>query len=136
MLNSRAAVIRLVERELAAADLPHLAWYDVLWSLYRVPGRRLRAGDLADAVTISPSGLTRLVDRMEAAGAVERVAAAGDRRGVEIAVTDEGRRLLASMWRVYRRVLAEHVVGVLGEREAEAVRDALERVWDSAAAHA
>jgi DNA-binding MarR family transcriptional regulator len=133
LLNAHAAMTQRIEEGLAAADLPPLAWYDVLWSLYRAPGRMLRAGELSDSVvTISRSGLTRLVDRIEAGGMLERRISTQDRRVVEIAITGEGRRLLRRMWPVYARVLEEHWVALLGKREAAAVAATLERVHASA----
>jgi|SRR5829696_3513402 len=129
LLNAHAAMLERVEAALAEAGLPALAWYDVLWALYRADGRRLRAGELSDSVvTISRSGLTRLVDRMVAAGLIERAIPEGDRRGVEVRITADGGRLLRKMWPVYARVLEESFVGPLSVREAEVVRDALGRV--------
>jgi DNA-binding MarR family transcriptional regulator len=129
MLNAHAAMTQTIEHALNEAGLPPLAWYDVLWSLYRAPGKRLRAGELAaSVVTITRSGLTRLVDRMEEAGVLERRASTNDRRVVEITITAEGRSLLRRMWPVYARELERHWVRALGEREAEVVADALDRV--------
>ena len=53
------------------AGLP-LAWYDVLLQLAEAPERRLRMAELADSVLLSRSGLTRLVDRLQAEGLVRR----------------------------------------------------------------
>ncbi len=71
-LNAHAAVIGRVESDLAGHDLPSLGWYDVLWALYRAPDRRLRMGELAERVVLSRTGMTRLVDRIEAAGCLLR----------------------------------------------------------------
>src|SRR4051812_27863613 len=131
LLNAHAAMLERVEAALSEAGLPALAWYDVLWALYRADGRRLRAGELSDGVvTISRSGLTRLVDRMESAGLLERSVPEGDRRGVEIRITADGARMLRKMWPVYARVLEESFVAPLTVADAEAVRDALARVAD------
>ena len=133
LLNAHAALTRRVEDALASARLPPLGWYDVLWAVYRAPGRAVRMGQLAgDVVTITRSGLTRLVDRIEAAGLVERRAAPEDRRGTEVAVTTAGKAMLRRMWPVYAGVIREHYAGRLSERQALAVRDALERVVEGA----
>ena len=68
LLNVHADVTARVEAELSGAGLPPLAWYDVLWPLYGAPDLRLRMGALASQATLSRTGLTRLVDRIEAAG--------------------------------------------------------------------
>src|SRR5688500_20117386 len=81
-LSAHAVVLDRVEAALSAASLPPLAWYDVLWPLYRAPQRRLRMGQLAgEVVTIGRTGLSRLVDRIEGAGLLRREAVADDRRG-------------------------------------------------------
>jgi DNA-binding MarR family transcriptional regulator len=107
LLNAHAAVTSRVEAELAAAGLPPLGWYDVLWPLRRAPGRRLRMSALAAEVTLSRTGLTRLVDRMEQAGVVAREPAAEDRRGSYVTLTPDGAALLRRMWPVYRRALEQ-----------------------------
>src|SRR3954469_6516131 len=110
LLNVHARITDEVERALADADLPQLAWYDVLWALQRAPEKALRMGALADqVVTISRSGLTRLVDRIEAEGLLLRRASPGDRRAVEVAITSAGAKLLRRMWPVYERVLRDNL---------------------------
>ena len=129
LLNAHAAVVRQVEEALAAAGLPPLSWYDVLWPLYRAHGRTLRMGELAaSVVTISRSGLTRLVDRIEAAGLLRRQASATDRRGTEIVLTREGAAMLRRIWPVYATELQCSFVAVLTPEEAACVRDALSQV--------
>lgn len=128
-LNAHAALMRGIEDALAAAGLPPLSWYDVLWPLYRAHGRTLRMGELAaSVVTISRSGLTRLVDRVEAAGLLRRQASATDRRGTEVVLTKEGAAMLRRMWPVYAAEIQRSFVDALSEDEAAAVRDALSRV--------
>ncbi len=128
-LNAHAALMSRVEDALATAGLPPLSWYDVLWPLYRAPERRLRMGELAaSVVTISRSGLTRLVDRIEAAGLLRRQASATDRRGTEVALTKEGAAMLRRMWPVYAGELQRSFVDVLSREEVAAIRDALSQV--------
>jgi len=118
-LDAHAASIERTEQALAAAGLPPLSWYDALWSLYRAPGRKLRMGELSQqVVTISRSGLTRLVDRFEAAGLVRREASPEDRRGTVVAITREGSSLLRRMWPVYAAEIRRSFVDTLEERDA------------------
>jgi DNA-binding MarR family transcriptional regulator len=133
-LNAHAAAIGRVEQALAAAGLPPLSWYDVLWPLYRAPGRKLRMGELAaQVVTISRSGLTRLVDRLEAAGLVRREPSSDDRRGTVVAITREGSSLLRRMWPVYAAEIHRSFVDPLRRDDAVALREALARVRDAPA---
>ena len=78
--EAHAAVCADVEAALQREHGLSLRWYDVLLQLHAVPGRRLSMRDLGDAVVISKSGLTGVVDRMGKAGLVERVPDPGDRR--------------------------------------------------------
>ena len=128
LLNAHARVIQRVERDLQAEGLPPLSWYDVLWALYRAPGRRLRISELADQVVLSRTGMVRLLDRIEAAGLLRREPVPEDRRGTYAVVTGDGVEMLRKMWPVYARVLEESWVGPLGVREAETIRDALTRI--------
>jgi DNA-binding MarR family transcriptional regulator len=107
-LNAHARVTRAIGRELAEAGLPDLAWYDLLWTLYRQPGRSLRVKELANEVVLSPTAMSRFVDRVEAAGCVRREPDAEDRRALQITLTEEGVELLRRMWPVYRRGIERH----------------------------
>jgi MarR family transcriptional regulator, 2-MHQ and catechol-resistance regulon repressor len=87
-----------LERELGRAleaqtGLPH-AWFEVLIRLARSDGGRLTMGALAKQVTLTTGGTTRLVDRMEAAGYVERRSCPVDRRVAYAAITEAGRAKL------------------------------------------
>jgi DNA-binding MarR family transcriptional regulator len=68
-----------------------LSTYDVLLQLDEAPGNRLGMRALTDAVAISKSGLSRLVDAMERDGLVTRCSVPNDRRAVDIELTEQGR---------------------------------------------
>lgn len=128
-LNAHAAVIDRIERDLAAAERPPLTWYDILLALYEAPERRLRLHQLADAVVLSRSGLTRLVDRLEAAGLLCRRPDPSDRRGAFAVLTDEGLAALRRTWPVYARGIAAHFARHLSDEEARTIAAAFERVY-------
>ena len=130
-LNAHAHVTRRIGRDLAEAGLPDLGWYDLLWTLYRAPERRLRVNELAREVVLSPTAMSRFVDRAERAGVVRREADPEDRRALQVALTDEGVALLRKMWPVYERGIEEHFAAHLGASPAR-LRRVLERVADSA----
>ena len=131
-LTAHARVTRAISRELAAEGLPDLGWYDLLWALHRAPGRRLRVKDLADAVVLSPTAMSRFVDRVETAGYVRRQPDPDDRRALQVTLTDEGVELLRRMWPVYAAGIEEHFARPLG-RSAKTARAALERLSDAGA---
>ena len=131
LLSAHALIHRRINGELAAAGLPDPSWYDLLWSIYRQPQRRLRVNEIAREVALSPTATSRFVDRVEAAGCVRREPDPEDRRALQIVITDEGVRLLKRMWPVYERGIEEHVGEHVG-RSARTVRAALERMADAA----
>lgn len=118
-LRAHAYVISRLEADLVADDQPSLATYDVLVQLVEAPGRRLRMTELADAVLLSRSGLTRLVDRMVSQGYVRREPSPGDARGVYAVGTDLGVATLRRASRTHLRGIGEHVVDLLSADELE-----------------
>jgi DNA-binding MarR family transcriptional regulator len=130
LLRGQALLVEQVERDLAAAGLPPIGWYDVLTELDKAGGR-LRIHELADAVVLSRSGLSRLLDRLETAELLRREPCDDDRRGAYAVITPAGRRTLAEMWPVYERALAEHFAPQVGSDEARAIRSALDAVSKS-----
>lgn len=128
LITSNALVLEKIERALAEADLPPLGWYDVLLELSGAPDGRLRMHELARAVVLSRSGLTRLVDRLERAGLLGREPDPADRRGSYATISDEGREMLRRMWPVYAAGIAEHFARHLTDEEARVVTEALGRV--------
>jgi DNA-binding MarR family transcriptional regulator len=89
-----------IERALKSAKLPPLAWYDVLLELERAGGV-LRPSELEREMLLAQYNLSRLIDRMEQAGYVERRALEQDRRGQAIAITSAGKSVRRRMWSVY-----------------------------------
>jgi DNA-binding MarR family transcriptional regulator len=84
-------------------------------------------GELACHVTLSRSGLTRLVDRLEAAGLVERRLNPGDRRSFEVSLTPVGRAERERSWPVYARVIAEEFGARYTDEEAAQLAALLKR---------
>jgi DNA-binding MarR family transcriptional regulator len=116
-LRAHASITRALEVELLAEqDLP-LASYDVLVQLAEAPDRRLRMTELADAVLLSRSGVTRLVDRLEKGGLVARCPVESDGRGVAARLTDAGLDRLRTASRTHLRGVAHHFVARLDEAD-------------------
>ena len=118
-----------LERE---AGLP-LSWYDVLVQLHAVPGARLRMTELAAAVLLSKSGLTRLVDRMCDAGLVSRCADPADRRGTYVQLTEAGARRLHAAAPVHLSGIEQHFGRNVTSAEAATIERALGRALDALA---
>jgi DNA-binding MarR family transcriptional regulator len=130
-VNAHAAVIDRIERDLAADGKVPLAWYDVLVALWEAPEHRLRLSDLARAVVLSRSGLTRLVDRLEAAGLLRREPCPDDRRGFFAVLTPEGRAAQLDAWPTYARGIATYFTEYLTDTEAAMLTAALNRINDA-----
>jgi DNA-binding MarR family transcriptional regulator len=89
-LLGHAQIVRALDAELEREHGLPLSSYDVLIQLSLAPDRRLRMFELADAIVLSRSGLTRLVDRLERGGLVERERGAADPRQMYARLTDRG----------------------------------------------
>ena len=94
-LRVHSALAKQLDSQLEAEHDLSLSSYDVLINLQRAPGRRLRMAELADAVLLSRSGMTRLVDRLERDGLLVRDTCASDARGCFAVLTAAGDELLA-----------------------------------------
>ena len=91
--------------------------YDVLYTLTGCPGGRTRLRDLADNTRLSQPGLSRLVERMEAAGLVDRERDPRDGRGTVVGLTERGADVQRAVGRVHARSIVTRVTGSLTEAE-------------------
>lgn len=115
--ESHAGLATAMERRLAVeADLS-VQWFEVLIRLARTPGHRLRMSDLAAQTTLSASGLTRAVDRLEAAGLVQRTACPSDRRGSFTVLTDAGEQRVMAAVPLHVQHLTELLEGIFSPPE-------------------
>jgi DNA-binding MarR family transcriptional regulator len=128
LLRARTTLVDRLETALRADDQPPLAWFDVLCALDDADERGLRPRDLGYAVALTPSGLTRLLDRITAAGLVERAVCDSDRRGFTVTLTPSGRETLELMRPVYLREVEAGFADLLSEDEAKQLSEVLERV--------
>jgi DNA-binding MarR family transcriptional regulator len=135
-LRAHATLVDLLERELQGDQGLPLTWFDVLAQLASAPDGRLRMQELAVAIVLSKSGLTRLVDRLESAGLVERVTCPSDRRGTFAVLTVAGRQALTRAQPVVHQAIEQHFAAQLGPAEINTLGTALTRVVDALAVHA
>ncbi len=119
-----ALASRASERLESEVGIP-LAWHDVLVRLAFAPEGRMRMQELADSLTLSKSGLTRLCDRLEAAGLIERASCKGDRRGVHAVLTAAGRAKFEQAGPVFNAVVEEVLGSLLPAREREGLKRSL-----------
>jgi DNA-binding MarR family transcriptional regulator len=127
-LEAHAHVVSRLATELEHETALPLTWYDVLVQLSEAEENRLRMTELADRVLLRKSGLTRLVDRMCAAGLVDRSPDADDRRGRWVEMTEAGRTRLVNAAPIHLRGVRAYFTSYLSEAEAAALESALERI--------
>ena len=113
---------------IAKAGFP-LTWLDVLAQLYDAGEAGLRMQELEQRSLFTRSGLTRLVDRIEAAGLVRREAVPGDRRGVQVVLTGEGRRRHDEAFLAHNQLIEREFGGRLNDEQLRAVAEALATFW-------
>ena len=133
LLRTHAILVKRLDAELEAAHGLPLTSYEVLLHLGNAPERKMRMCDVADSVLLSRSGLTRLVDRLERDGFVERVSCADDARGAFAQLTDDGAAKLAQARSTHLDGVREHFLKHFSEAELDLLGDAWSRVAGSAA---
>jgi DNA-binding MarR family transcriptional regulator len=117
-----------IEADLDAAGLPSLSWYDALYELYLAPGRHLRMSELARSALLSRSGLTRLVDKLEKEGLIQRTACPTDGRVHHAQLTPKGVEVLRKIWPVYRAGIAKYFGTHLSATEAKQLAPLFARI--------
>ncbi len=125
LIRSHARIVRILEAELEAEHQLSLPAYEVLAHLSEAPAHRLRMSDLATCAVLTPSGLTRLVDKLAGDGLVERARCGDDARVVYAVITDAGVARLADAYPTHLRGVREHYVDRLDPAQLAAVAEAL-----------
>lgn len=128
LLHTHHDVMRQLDAELREEHGLSMSAYDVLLRLTRAPDRSLRMTELAERVMVSPSGLTRTVDRLVSKGLVERDRFDGDARVMLARLTDLGRQVLRRAAKTHLRGIRQHFTGRLSETQLRNVASALEAI--------
>ena len=127
LLRTHAMLTRELDAELEAAHGLPLVSFEVLAHLSESDDERLRMCDLAERVRLSRSGLTRLVDRLETAGLIERSRCSSDARGAYAVLTPEGVERFRAARSTHLRAVRERFLGALSEEELNLLTDIFER---------
>ena len=125
MLRTYTLLQRELEARLEARDGLQNSSYEVLMHLSDAPDGRMRLSDLAELAILSRSGLTRLIDRLEREGHVERERCPDDARGYFAVLTDAGRARVEAA----RAEYLQDVRTLFLDRMSAAELDALGTVW-------
>ena len=119
LVRAQRTALALIERTLKTADLPPLAWYDVLLELERAGEYGLRPFELERRMLLAQYNLSRLIERVLQAGYVRREACKDDGRGHVLVITPAGRAARRRIWNVYGPAIQAAIGEHLSESEVE-----------------
>jgi DNA-binding MarR family transcriptional regulator len=105
--------------------------FEVLMRLARSPGRKLRMTDLAGQTSLSTSGVTRVVDRMDRDGLVRREACASDRRSSYAVITDAGLARLEAVLPEHLELIERWFVSLLTPEQLAEMLTSLRTIRDA-----
>jgi DNA-binding MarR family transcriptional regulator len=128
LLRAHACLAKGLDSELEHAHGLPMTSYEVLHHLEEVSGGRMRMCELAEEAQLSRSGLTRLVDRMERDGLVERCSCDHDARGSYACITPAGRERLAEARGTHLAVIRDQFFSHFSEEELSTLADMWERI--------
>jgi DNA-binding MarR family transcriptional regulator len=117
LLRAHACLAKRLDAELEQAHHLPMTSYEVLNHLNESSGGRMRMCDLAEQAQLSRSGLTRLVDRLERDGLLERCSCDHDARGSYACLTPAGRERLQDARVTHLAVVREQFFSHFGEAE-------------------
>jgi DNA-binding MarR family transcriptional regulator len=126
LLHAHASLVKALDGALEVAHGFPLSSYEALEALDAAPAGRMRMCELAARARLSRSGLTRLVDRLQRAGLIERADCSSDARGSFAVLTSEGRAALVAAGPTYAQVVRARLLDHLSE--ADLAR--LVRLWE------
>jgi len=128
LLRAHACLAKRLDAQLEAKHGLPMSSYEVLNCLHEANAGRMRMRDLADQAQLSRSGLTRLVDRLERDGLIERCSCSHDARGAYACLTDSGRARLGEARRTHLAVVREQFFSHFSEMELGLLADMWERI--------
>lgn len=128
LLRAHACLAKRLDAELERAHRLPMSSFEVLHHLARSPGGRMRMSDLAEHAQLSRSGLTRLVDRLEREGLLERCSCQYDARGAYACLTDDGRVRMQEARLTQLSVVNEHFISRFSEQELTEMTAMWERI--------
>ncbi len=132
--RAHASLAKRVDAELERTHGLPLSSYEVLHHLVESPGGRMRMCDLAEQAQLSRSGLTRLADRLEKEGLLERCSCEHDARGAYACLTELGRGRLSAARGTHLAVVREQFLSRFTEDELGALAELWDRIAPCGAA--
>jgi DNA-binding MarR family transcriptional regulator len=128
LLRAHAATTRAFNAELLNEHGLTINDFEALLRLSRAEDGRMRRVDLAENLLLTASGVTRLLDGLEAHGLVERAACSSDRRVVYAVITEEGRKRLQAASDSHVASVTAFFEQQFGEEELDRLAELLGRL--------
>jgi DNA-binding MarR family transcriptional regulator len=128
LLRAHASTTRLLSAELLEEHGLTISDYEALLRLSRAEGRRLKRVDLSRQLLLTPSGVTRLLEGLEAAGLVERESCPSDLRVTYARLSDAGAERLAAASCAHVASITALFEEHLDEHEIVLLADALDKL--------
>jgi len=128
LLTLHAHACRKIDVDLRQVGALSFDAYDVLLTLNEAEGGSLRMSELADAVLLSDSGMSRRVTRLVGSGLVTRRQSRSDGRVFHVKLTAKGRKALDATWLRYKPLIDDVFSRFLSEKEALVMAGLLEKI--------
>lgn len=119
-----------VEKALKNDGQPPLIWYDVLLELERAGDTGLRPYELERTLMLKQYGVSRLIERIEKSGYIERESCEDDGRGQRLSITRAGKKLRRRMWSIYGPAIEDVVGAKLTSRQSNTLSELLVKLID------
>ena len=128
LLEAHAQLTRQLDADLQDSDGISLQTFEVLLRISRSEGGRMTMSELASGVSLTTGGVTRLADRLESDGLVQRVSCPTDRRVVFLALTEQGDTTFAAALEHHLASLDRRVASRVSARETATMDRVLDRL--------
>ncbi|MGW9404718.1 MarR family winged helix-turn-helix transcriptional regulator [Arthrobacter sp. NPDC055585] len=130
LFRAQVGVMRRLQRDPEFKELT-MREYDVLFNLSRCPSGWTRLNELNEHLLISQPSLSRMVERLENKGLVQRRPARNDQRGVELSLTEEGRAVQKRLGRIHVRGIHDLLSPALDQQELAQVKELMDKLLSS-----
>lgn len=128
LARAEAKILRTIESDLKAQNMPTLSCYDVLLEVERAGPHGLRPLELETRLLLPQYGVSRMVDRIIKAGLIKSAPYIQDGRGKSLIITSLGKKTRREMWRIYGPALDTAIMGKLDVDEANTLKDLLVKI--------
>jgi DNA-binding MarR family transcriptional regulator len=130
LMRAQQASLLKIERAFRESGMPAHSWYDVLWELEQAGEKGLRPFEIERQILVAQSNISRLIDKLESAGYVERCPCEEDGRGQIVVITSAGRTMRKRMWPVYAEAISTVIGARISDREATSLSSLLDQLVD------